>query len=53
VGASANVMLSVAVTLKDAGAEPASTSGVGPLSQNGHLGFGFSRPVDGPKLGMA
>jgi hypothetical protein len=31
----------------------AATSGGGPLSQNGHLGFGFSRPVVGPKLGIA
>jgi hypothetical protein len=50
---SANVMLSSAVTSKDAGAAAACSRPLIGAIQNGHFGFGFSRPVVGPKLGIA
>jgi hypothetical protein len=45
--------VSVSLTVAVATVDVAATSGVGSFSQNGQLGFGFSRPVVGPKLGMA
>jgi hypothetical protein len=45
--------VSVSLTVAVATVDVAATSGVGPFSQNGQRGFGFSRPVVGPKLGMA